>query len=123
MTPRSRSKAWKPLRVSRPAGPPAKRVVKTMPLSDNTRCGYALVSDRLLEGGHDCRPGHRLVAGDRDGVAGVVVDKAQDLHIGIGGAVGSGQPVVGEVGLPHLVGLFGGEPDMGRFRFLLRLRG
>jgi hypothetical protein len=29
---------------------------------------------------------------------------------------------VGEIDLPHLVGLFGGEADVGRFRFLLRLR-
>src|SRR5829696_8182197 len=27
-----------------------------------------------------------------------------------------------EIGLPHLVGLLGGKGDIGRFRFLLRLR-
>src|SRR5829696_6420991 len=48
------------------------------------RGGNALVSDRLTERGDDCGPGHRLVAGDRERVAGVVVDKAQDLHIGTG---------------------------------------
>ena len=37
--------------------------------------------------------------------------------------VGSGEPVVGEVGLPHFVGLLGGEADVGGFRFLVRLRG
>jgi hypothetical protein len=29
---------------------------------------------------------------------------------------------VGEVGLPHLIRQFRGEPHIGRFRFLLRLR-
>jgi hypothetical protein len=38
-TPRSRSSVEKPLSVSRPARPPAKRVVKTMPLSDSTEAG------------------------------------------------------------------------------------
>ena len=51
--------------------------------------------------------GDAAVGGDRQGVAGVVVDDAQDLCVG---AVG--QAVVGEVGLPALVGLFGLEPDV-----------
>jgi hypothetical protein len=39
ITPRWRSSAWKPFMVSRPARPPAKRVVNTMPLSDSTEAG------------------------------------------------------------------------------------
>jgi hypothetical protein len=52
---------------------------------------------------------------------GVVVDPGQDLDVGAGTAVGSGQPVMGEVGLPALVGLLGGETDVGALRLLLRL--
>jgi hypothetical protein len=37
-------------------------------------------------------------------------------------AVGAGEPVVGEVGLPGLVRHRGLEPDVGRLRLLLRLR-
>src|SRR3712207_7212578 len=37
-------------------------------------------------------------------------------------AVGPGEPVVGEIGLPALVGLVGLEPCERRLRFLLRLR-
>ena len=43
--------------------------------------------------------GDAAVRGDRQGVAGVVVDEAQDLHVGF-----IGEPPVGEVGLPALVG-------------------
>ena len=42
---------------------------------------YALVSDRLPEHRHHRWPGHWLVAGDRDGVAGVVIQEGQDLHV------------------------------------------
>jgi hypothetical protein len=49
------------------------------------------------------------MSGDRHRVAGVVVDEAQDLGVTAGPAVGAGEPVVGEVGLPAFVGLFGGE--------------
>lgn len=50
------------------------------------------------------------MCGDGDGVAGVVVDPAEDLGVGA-----SGEPPVGEVGLPAFVGLVGGEADVGRF--------
>jgi hypothetical protein len=53
----------------------------------------------------------------------MIVQKAQNLHISTGCAVGSGEPIVGEIDLPHFVGLLGGETDVGRFGFLLRLRG
>ena len=48
------------------------------------------------------------VGGDGQGVAGVVIQPRQDLDVDAGG-----QPVVGEVGLPPLVGLLGGEADVG----------
>jgi hypothetical protein len=46
------------------------------------RGGNALVSDGLPEPRHDCRPGHRPVAAEREGIARVVVDEGQDLGIG-----------------------------------------
>jgi hypothetical protein len=49
------------------------------------------------------------VGGDRQRVAGAVVQSGQNLHIGA--AVGAvDEPVVGEVGLPGLVRLVGLEP-------------
>lgn len=50
------------------------------------------------------------VGGDGECVAGVVVDPAQDFGVGAVGEV-----PVGVVGLPALVGLFGGKADVGRF--------
>jgi hypothetical protein len=55
------------------------------------------------------------VGGDRESVAGVVVDPVQDFDVGV-----IGEPPVGEVGLPAFVGLFGGKPDVGGFGSLLR---
>ena len=52
----------------------------------------------------------------RERVAGVVVEPGEDLDVG---AVG--EAVVGEVGLPALVGLLGFEADVGGLAFLLRL--
>src|SRR5690554_5828521 len=69
------------------------------------------------EGGGDDLGGDRVVGGDREGVAGVVVEPGEDLDVG---AVG--QAVVGEVGLPGLVGQGGLESDVGGFGALLRLR-
>ena len=59
--------------------------------------------------------GDAAVGGDRQRVAGVVVEPVEDLHMG---AVG--EPPVGEVGLPALIGLLGGEPDIRRLGPLLR---
>jgi len=59
--------------------------------------------------------GDAVVGGDGEGVAGVVVEPAQDFHMST-----VAQPPVGEVGLPAFVGLFGGEPDVGRLRPFLR---
>ena len=63
------------------------------------------------------RPGHRPVASHRDGVAGMVVDEAQISPSAPGCGVGSGQLVVGEVGLPHLVGLLGANRTKEAFGF------
>jgi hypothetical protein len=73
-------------------------------------------------GEHD-RSGDPVVGGHRQGVAGVVVEPGQDLGVGTGSAVGAGEPVVGEVGLPALVGLVGLEADVGGLRLLLRVGG
>jgi hypothetical protein len=43
------------------------------------------------------------VAGDGEGVARMIVEETQNLHISSAGAVGSGEPIVGEVDLPHLI--------------------
>jgi hypothetical protein len=70
---------------------------------------------------HD-RAGDAVGGGDREGVAGVVVEPGQDLAVGSWAAIGPGEPVVGEVGLPALVGLVGLESDVGGLGLLLRLR-
>lgn len=54
------------------------------------------------------------VCGDVERGAGVVVEPGDDLGVAAGG-----ESVVGEVGLPGLVGLFGLESDVGAFRTLL----
>jgi hypothetical protein len=54
--------------------------------------------------------GDAAVGGDGEGVAGVVIEPAQDFCVGV-----VGQPPVGEVGLPAFVGLFGGKADVGGF--------
>ncbi|MEJ7744637.1 MAG: hypothetical protein WKF73_20100 [Nocardioidaceae bacterium] len=56
--------------------------------------------------------------GDVQGVAGAVIEPADDLHVGAWGAVGFGESVVGEVGLPSLVGHRRLEADVGGFRAL-----
>ena len=60
-----------------------------------------------FERGDDDRAGHPRVAGDAEGVAGVVVEPGEDLGVG---AVG--ESPVGEIGLPGFVWLFGLEPDV-----------
>ena len=51
-------------------------------------------------------------------MAGVVVEPAQDLDVDA-----SGEPVMGEVGLPHLIGLLGLEAAVGGTGPLGRSRG
>ena len=55
------------------------------------------------EGGQHDRGGDPRVGADVQGVAGVVIEPGDDLDIGAGAAVGAGEAVVGEVGLPGLV--------------------
>ena len=68
------------------------------------RGGEAVFDDRLSEAGDDQGAGDGGVGGDAQGVAGTVVEPGQDLDVGTWPTVGTGQPVVGEVGLPALVG-------------------
>jgi len=70
----------------------------------------------LTEGRRDDWSGDAAVRGHRKCVAGAVVEPADDLHVGAWGAVGSGEPVVGEVGLPRLVRHRCFEPDVGGLR-------
>ena len=70
------------------------------------------------EGVDDDWAGDASVGGDRQGVAGVVVEPGEDFGVG---AVG--EAVVGEVGLPGLVGLFSLEADVGRTGSFLGLVG
>ena len=89
--------------------PPANRVVYTMPLSVSVEAGIAVLGSGFAEGGQHDRAGDPGVGGDVQGVAGVVVEPGEDLDT----SVPSGEPVVGEVGLPGLVRLVGLEPDVG----------
>jgi hypothetical protein len=84
--------------------------------------GNTVSGGGLAEGGQHDRTGDPVVRGHREREPGMVVEPAQDLHIRARGAVGAGQPVVGEVRLPGLVGLLGGEPQVGAPRSLLRFR-
>ena len=67
--------------------------------------------DGGAERGEDDRAGDPAVRGERERVTGVVIQPGQDL-----GVRPARERVVGEVGLPALVGLLGGEPDAGRLR-------
>ena len=68
-----------------------------------------MAGNGVAELGQDDRTGDAAVGGQGQGVAGVVVDPAEDFGVGV-----VGEPPVGEVGLPAFVGLFGGEADVGR---------
>ena len=61
----------------------------------------------FAEFGQNDRSGDAAVRGDRQRVAGMVVNPVEDLHVSA-----IGEPPVGEVGLPALVGLLGGKPDI-----------
>ncbi|MBB3748158.1 hypothetical protein FHT44_000619 [Mycolicibacterium sp. BK634] len=73
--------------------------MKTMPLSCQGGIRDAMVVNNFAEFGDDDRSCDTDVGGDRERVAGVVVDPAQDLDVGP-----VGQPPMGEVGLPSLLG-------------------
>jgi hypothetical protein len=78
---------------------------------------WPVTLDRPMEHVHDRRPRDRLMGGDGQGVAGVVVQERQDLHVSP-----IGERVVGEVGLPALIRQLRREPDVGGFGSLGRLR-
>ena len=86
-------------------------------------CREAMGGSRFAEGREHDRSGNRLVRCHRQGVAGAVVEPGQDLDVGafldasdaaaVGDVAGAvDEPVVGEVGLPALVGLGGLEPQV-----------
>ena len=91
------------------AVPPERRVVNTMPLSVNVDAGAPCLLDGVRKVSTTIGAGDAQVGGDGQGVAGVIVEPGQDLDVG-----DVGEAVVGEVGLPHLVGLLGFEADVGR---------
>src|SRR5205807_1947284 len=64
-------------------------------------------------GGDDAGPGDVAVGGEAEGVAGAVIEPAEDLHVGAGASVVESQAEVREVGLPALVGEVGLEADVG----------
>jgi len=101
----------------RPPLPPARRVVNTMPLSVSVEAGIPCVATALSHSVSTIGP---VTGGDPQGEPGAVVEPGQDLGVGAGSAVGPGEPVVGEVGLPAFVGHRGFEADAGRLRPLLR---
>jgi hypothetical protein len=70
----------------------------------------------LAEGGLDDLGGDPQMGTDVQGVAGAVIEPADDLDIDAGG-----EPVVGEVGLLGLVGHRCLEADVGGLRTLLGL--
>jgi hypothetical protein len=83
------------------------------PVIGQSRGRGAVGGGRGAERGQDGRAGDPDVGGERESVAGVVIEPGQDL-----GVLPAGERVVGEVGLPALVGLLGGEAnagDLGRF--------
>jgi hypothetical protein len=84
-----------------------------MPLSVSVELGDAVFGDRLAEAGDHQGTGDGTVDSDAQGVAGTVVEPGQDLDVGTRFGVGTGQAVVGDVGLPALVGEVGLEADVG----------
>jgi hypothetical protein len=78
----------------------------------------AVLGGGLGEGGDHDRCGDAGVRREVQGVAGVVVEPGDDLGVGAGG-----QPVVGEVRLPGLIGHLGLKAQVGGFGSLARRRG
>ena len=90
------------------------------PVIGQGRSRDPMSSNGLSEGGEHDWAGHPGVRGDRQGIAGAVIEPGQDLAVRAEGVVGVGEPIVGEVRLPALVGLVGFEPDVGALRALVR---
>jgi hypothetical protein len=93
-----------------------------MPLSVNVETGIPVLSNGFPERGQHDRAGDPVVHSHGQCVAGAVVEPGQDLGVGAWAAIGSGESVVGEVGLPGLVRHPRLEADVGRLGALLRLR-
>jgi hypothetical protein len=94
-----------------------------MPFISERGRGDPVPGKGFTEGGDHDRGGDPLVCGDVQGVAGAVVEPADDLGVRAGSAVGAGEPVVGEVGLPGLVRHRCFEPEVGGLRPLLGFGG
>jgi hypothetical protein len=77
-------------------------------------CGVSVQVSDLGEGDQHDPSGDPGMCGHVQGYPGVVVEPGDDLDVGAGPAVGVGEPVVGEVGLPGLVGLLGLEAECRR---------
>ena len=96
VTPRRASSVSKPLRPPSAAGEAGG---EDHPVVGQGGGGHPVGVAGLAEDVDHDRAGDPGVGGDRQGVAGVVIDPAQDLDVGAVGEAG-----VGEVGLPALVG-------------------
>ena len=68
-----------------------------------------MLGGRSAERGEDDRAGDPVMSGDRQGVTGVVIEPGEDLAV-----LARAERVMGEVGLPHLVGLVGLEAGIRR---------
>ena len=79
------------------------------------RRGMTMLTCGFAKRRHDSAAIHDNERGDIEGVAGVVIEPRQHLHVGV-----VGETDMGHVCLPHLVGEIGLEPDVGRLRSLLR---
>ena len=82
------SSVSKPLRLVLAAW--AKRVVNTIPLSVKVENGMPWTSMAVRKVVDDDRSGDAAVGGDRQGVAGVVVEPGEDLDVGAVGEAASG---------------------------------
>jgi hypothetical protein len=89
-----------------------------MPLSVNVEGRWPVFGDRGAELVDDDPAGDRLVCGESERVAGVIIEPGEDLGVGP-----VGEWVVHEVRLPTLVRLFGFEPDVGAAGPFLRFGG
>ena len=87
------------------------------PVVSENRGRISLFRGGLVERCDDEVARHAFVGGDREGVAGVVIEPDQDLGVGP-----VGESVVSEIGLPGLVRKISLEPDEGRARSLLWFR-
>ena len=67
-------------------------------------CGDAEAVDGVPEGGDHAGPGDAEVGSDTEGIAGGSTEPAEDLHLRAAVSVVASQAVLGEVGLPAVIG-------------------